>query len=148
MARHGLQKILFRESFALNLCRIGFGSSKVKVSWLGQMHLRPQVVFIKEVDLQRAWSWQREVNALISLKHPNIVTLLESPIHLGDCLHLVLEELDMNLWCYLKNLKCPLSFVSLRPVFQCYCWPRAGVDSFSCCAGCRTCTISTGCTGI
>ena len=115
----------FGRSFALKPCRIAFrtlcaylAGQGLALAVLKRRNLRPQVVFIKEVELQRAWSWQREVNALTSLKHPNIVTLLESPIHVGDCLHLVLEDLDTDLRSYIKTLKCPLSFVSLRPAFQ------------------------------
>ncbi|CAK9113504.1 unnamed protein product [Durusdinium trenchii] len=80
--------------------------------------VREKVVVVKHLSIGLMWDvgafpWEREVTALMGLKHPNIVTLLEEPISMKDSIHLVLENMDEDLRQYIKRTR-PLTLISLR----------------------------------
>ena len=66
--------------------------------------VREKVVVVKRVPiLEHVFWWEREVTALTGLMHPNIVTLLQEPIHIDQSIYLVMEEMDEDLRGYIRR---------------------------------------------
>ena len=65
--------------------------------------VRGKWVFSKQLDVESG-TWEREICALKSLKHPNIVTLLEDPFILDDKIHLICECMDADLRTYIRRI--------------------------------------------
>ena len=76
--------------------------------------VRGKWVFSKQLDVESE-TWTRELCALMSLKHPNIVTLLEEPLILNQKIHLICECMDADLrFCIRRIMPDSMSSWSLK----------------------------------
>ena len=78
--------------------------------------LQKRVVVKRVPILENAFPWEREVTALMGLMHPNIVTLLQEPIHIDQSIYLVMEEMDEDLRQHIRRMF-PFCFSTLRRAF-------------------------------
>lgn len=82
--------------------RLGAGNCSETFRMYDQV--RGRWVFLKQLHVESR-TWEREICALKSLKHPNIVTLLEDPFILDDKIHLICECMDADLRTYIRSFR-------------------------------------------